>query len=290
MIETYFKRGHLKGVLECVNYFSFLICLVLSPSAFADLSDIKVSNNQISFQTISTKLYYSETGNGNGGASIAPLDTQMGNVPGYAVLFSVMSDEENLYFVAEYDKSSGQTNYLGNQQGGSFGSVVNTTSSDLTNYHFRIGKGFETEAFNAQSMATLFFEIGNHKLVRNLASTAPYLATYSNSYLVFGGMGQYSPEGSKLVLSANAMWGVTFSPNINTSLGSVRTRGNPPTTLCGFSADYEFVNHLHGNLGIDVVNFSYVISEMYTVGAIRVFAPNNSTDFTMIKLGLGYAF
>ena len=110
------------------------------------------------------------------------------------------------------------------------------------------------------------------------------------NYLVFGGLGQYSQEGSKLVLSANAMWGVSFSPNIETALGSVKTRGNPPTTLCGFSADYEFVDHLHANLSVDVVNFSFVISDTYTVGASNIFAPNNSTDFTMIKLGLGYAF
>jgi hypothetical protein len=279
-----------KGVLISVKCILLLSSLICSSAANADLSDIKISNNQISFHAISTKLYYSESDNGNGGASIAPLDTQRGDVPGYAVLLSVMSDEENLYFAAEYDRSRGQTTYVGRQPGGGFGSEINTTSSDLTNFHFRLGKGFETEAFNAQSMATLFFEIGNHKLVRNLAITAPYLATYSDNYLVFGGLGQYSPEGSKLVLSANAMWGVTFSPNINTALGSVRTRGNPPTTLCGFSADYEFFTHFRGNISVDVVNFSYVISDMYTVGANQVFAPNNSTDYTMIKLGLGYAF
>jgi hypothetical protein len=273
-----------------LNFFAFPICLGLSFPAFADLSDIKISNNQISVQTVATKLYYTESDNGNGGSNIDALDTQRGVVPGYAVLLSVMSEEENIYFAAEYDKSSGQTTYIGSQQGGGFGSFVSMTSSELTNYYFRLGKGFETETFNAQSMATLFFEIGNHKLVRNLAATAPYLATYSSDYLVFGGLGQYSPEGSKLVLSANAMWGVSFRPNIETALGSVRTRGNPPTTLCGFSADYELVNHLHANLSVNVVNFSYVISDMYTVGASQVFAPNNSTDYTMLKLGLGYTF
>ena len=272
------------------NYFAFIICFVWSFPAFAGLSDIKTSNNQISVQTVAAKLYYTETANGNGGANIDALDTQRGVVPGYAALLSVMSDEENIYFAAEYDKSSGETTYIGSQQGGAFGSAVSLTTSELTNYYFRLGKGFETEALKVQSMATLFFEIGNHKLVRNLAATAPYLATYSSDYLVFGGLGQYSPEGSKLVLSANAMWGVSFRPNIETALGSVRTRGNPPTTLCGFSADYEFVNRLHGNLSVNVVNFSYVISGMYTVGASQVFAPNNSTDYTMLKLGLGYAF
>ena len=290
MRRAYFDKFYIGILLRNSNYFTFLSCLGLSSPAFADLSDIQVSNNQISFQAISTQLFYSESTNGIGGESISALDTQRGNVPGYEISLSMMSDEENLYFAAEYGKARGQTTYTGNQPGGNFGSLVNTTSSDQTNYHFRFGKGFETEAFNSQSMATLFFEIGNHKLVRNLAGTAPYLATYSNNYLVFGGLGQYSPEGSKLVLSANAMWGITFSPNINTALGSVRTRGNPPTTLSGFSADYEFVNHLHGNLSIEIVNFSFVISGSNTVGASQVFAPNNSTDYTMIKLGLGYAF
>lgn len=279
-----------KGVLCWLRFILPITLLVYASSSFADLADIRLSNNQISIKAVSTKLFYTESGSGLGGADNSVLDYQTGVVPGYAVDLSVMSDEENIYFAAEYDRSSGETTYVGTQQGGSLGSLVNTTSSDLTNFHFRLGKGFETEAFNAQSMATLFFEIGNHRLVRNLAATAPYLATYSNDYFVFGGLGQYSPEGSKLVLSANAMWGVTFSPNINTALGSVRTRGNPPTTLCGFSADYEFVNHLHGSLSVDIVNFSFVISDNYTVGANQVFAPNNSTDFTMVKLGLGYAF
>jgi hypothetical protein len=248
------------------------------------------SNNQIILRTNFTRVAYTESGNGLSGTDTAALDTESGNVPGYAVLFSIMTDEDYKYFAAEYDKSSGQTIYTGSKQGGVFGSVVNTSSLDQTNYYVRLGKGFSSDIDSGESLGTLYFELGSHRWERGLGGTTPNLDIYTNGYLVFGGMGQYSPAGSKLVLSANAMWGVTYSSNIQTSAGTVRTRGNPPTTRCGFSADYEFINHLHGSLSVDIVSFSYVISSTYTVGASQVFSPNDSSNYTTIKLGLGYAF
>jgi len=290
-INKNFLKPNPNALLCSLKLFSLIGYLTVSISAFADSPTIRASNNQIILRTNSTKIDYAESGNGLGGTNTAKLDTESGDVPGYAVLLSVMSDEDNNYFAAEYDKSDGQTTYTGAQQGGVFGSLVNTSTLDQTNFYFRLGKGFSSDIASGESMGTLFFEVGNHKWERGLSGTTPpSLDIYSNDYIVFGGLGQYSPAGSKLVLSANAMWGVTFSSSIKTSNGDVGTRGNPPTTRCGFSADYEFIKQLHGSLSVDIVSFSYVISSTYSAGASQVFSPNNSSNYTTIKLGLGYAF
>jgi hypothetical protein len=274
--------------LSCLKLFALISYLLFSYTAFADSSTIKISNNQISIRTNSTKVTYSETVNGLNGVNTAALDSERGVVPGYAILLSTMSAEDNIYFAAEYDKSSGQTIYTGAQQGGVFGSLVNTSTAVQTNYYFRLGKGFSSNADDSQTMATLYFEDGHHKWERGLGGTSPIMEVYSNDYLVFGALVQYSPMGSKLVLSGNAVWGVSYSSNIESSQSTVGTRGNPPTTQCGFSADYELINHIHANLSADMVSFSYNISSAYIVGAGK--APDTNINYTMIKLGLGYAF
>jgi hypothetical protein len=168
--------------------------------------------------------------------------------------------------------------------------LVNTSSTDQSNYSFRVGKGFASETEDSQAMATLYFELGGHKWNRGIGGSFAYLQTYTDNYLVFGGLGQYSPEGSKLVLSAHANWGITFNPNIASTIENVGTRGNPPSTMCGFAADYEFMNHLHGNIRLDLTSFSYIISTVYTASGKAVFAPDTNIYHSTIKIGLGYAF
>jgi hypothetical protein len=287
-VLAFVQTAH-KEALDYFKFFLLICCSIFSSSAFADLSAIKAANNQLGVQIISTKVDYTETGYAMGGGTTGPLDTEMGKVPGYAVNLSLMS-EDNTYFAAGFDKSSGQTAYTGTIQPGTYGSIVNTSTTEQSNYYFRLGKGFASETEDSQTMATLYFELGGHKWQRGLGGSIPYLQTYTDNYLVFGGLGQYSPDGSKLVLSANADWGVTFNPNISSTLEYVGTRGNPPSTLCGFSADYEFKNHLHGIIRFDIASFSYVISTVYTASGKVVFAPDTNIYHTTIKVGFGYAF
>lgn len=273
-----------------LKYFLLMSGLISSTSAFSASSAIMDSNNQISIRVNTTRVSYIEADNALNGINTAVLDSETGNVPGYAILLSSMSEQDNIYFAAEYDRSSGQTTYTGTQQGGNFGSLVNTSTAAQTNYYFRLGKGFSSETDDKQTMATLFFEGGHHRWERGLGGVVPYLEIYNNDYLVFGSLVQYSPVESKLVLSANAMWGVSYNSSITSGQAPVKTRGNPPTTLCGLSADYELIKHLHGNLSLDMVSYSYIISGAYTVGSRTIYSPNNNMDYTMIKLGLGYAF
>src|ERR1035441_9170324 len=150
-------------VLRSLILFSPVTCLIFSSAAFADTPTILASNNQIIIRTNSTKVAYTESGNGLSGTNTAALDTETGNVPGYAVLLSTMNHEDYKYFAAEYDKSSGQTTYTGSQQGGVLGSVVNTSSLDQTNYYVRIGKGFSSDTDSGESLSTPDFYLGTHR-------------------------------------------------------------------------------------------------------------------------------
>src|ERR1017187_2225624 len=78
-----------------------LSSLAFSSFAFADLSAIKSSNNQISIQTMSTNVDYTETGNGRLGTASETLDTETGDVPGYGAFISMMSSDTKLYFDIE---------------------------------------------------------------------------------------------------------------------------------------------------------------------------------------------
>ncbi len=110
----------------------------------------KSSNNQINFAAISTKIDYTETGDGRLGTQTGTLDTETGKVPGHAISITTMWGAGNGYFEAKYDHSSGNTTYTGALQGGVFGSVVGTSSAVLDNYSVRFGKGFIIDNVNDQ--------------------------------------------------------------------------------------------------------------------------------------------
>jgi hypothetical protein len=51
------------------------------------------------------------------------------------------------------------------------------------------------------------------------------------------------------------------------------------------------VQNLHGNIGIDYTSFSYGISSVYPVGGGYVaWEPDSKTNYTTVKVGLGFAF
>jgi hypothetical protein len=270
--------------------------LIFSSSAFADSSAIKASNNQISIQTISTNVDYTETGNGRYGGVIGKLDTESGDVPGYAVAFSVMGEDDNKYFAAEYNRESGQTTYTGMPMtGGTFGSIVSTSTAVLTNYSVRFGKGFIFDDPVGQAIVTPFFEIGSHKWDRGLGGgiSAPYNESYTHDYFGIGTLGQFSPVDTKLVFSASALIGTTLRSQISIANGTNSwegSLGNSAIEKFILSADYELLSHLHGNVSVDFTSFNYGISGAYPIPAGISWEPDSKTNYTTIKLGLGYAF
>ena len=257
-------------------------CMIFSATAFADTSDIKASNNQIGIQIISTHVDYTENG------STGTLDTETGAVPGYALSLSAMKDVwfGNDYFEAEYNHSSGNTNYTGSSQGGVYGSVVGISSATLINYSARYGKGF---VVNDKFMLTPYAELGHHIWDRSVN----YGETYTHNYYGIGALGQYSPAG-RLVFSANGMLGSTFGsaiavnsgPSLNGFSGGL---GNSILFKVGASADYAFTQKFHGNVGFDYAGFKYGISAVYPVNG-GTWEPDSTTYYTTFKLGVGYAF
>jgi hypothetical protein len=268
-------------------------CLVFSTTAFAGTSDIKASNNQISIQTISTNVDYTETYGG------ATLDTETGDVPGYAVSISTMTGDNNQYLEAEYEHTNGTTNYVGGLIGppaSPYGSVIGTDGATMTNYSGRFGRGIVIDNTERDSdlmfMLTPYAELGHHKWDRAIN----YGEVYTNDYFALGVLEQISSANSKLVISANAMLGSTFRSKIVVNSGAGLTGfsgalGNSTLYKIGLSADYPFSEHFHGNVGVDYTSFNYGMSGGVPVGAgLVALEPSSGTIYTTIKLGLGFSF
>lgn len=257
-------------------------------AAFAGTSDIKASNNQFGFQVISTNVDYTETGNGIFGTPTGTLDTETGSVPGSALSISTMKDLwfGNDYIEAEYDNTSGNTTYVGGLIGPPttpYGSVVGTSGATLINYSARYGKGFIVKN---EFMLTPYVELGHHEWDRGVN----WGEIYTHNYYGIGVLGQYSPV-SRLVLSANAMFGSTFGSNIAINDAFSGALGNSSLYRVGAGADYAFAHNLHGNVGVDYMSFNYGMSAMYSCGGACVqWEPDSKTNYTTVKIGLGYAF
>jgi hypothetical protein len=271
-----------------------LCCMLFSVDIFAGVSDIKTSNNQVGLQTISTNVDYTETGNGTLGTATGTLDTEKGDVPGYAIFVSTMTGDDNQYFEAGYDHSKGQTNYTGSFIGGTFGSAFAISNATLTNFNARYGKGFLVDKIGPSSvvpfMLTPYVELGRHQWDRGVN----YGETYTNDYFGIGTLWQFSPVVGKLVVTANAMFGTTFRSNIAVNSGPGLSGfsgalGSSSIYKLGISADYAFMQHLHGNVGIDYTSFSYGMSAVYPVGG-GTWEPDSRTNYSLFKLGIGYAF
>lgn len=270
------------------NIAVYALCMALPTSAFADTRDILASNNQVTAQLLVTYVDYKEVGNGFMGTSTELLDSEKGPVPGVAFSITVMDEPENIYFHGGYDRSSGHTHYVGSYIGGTYGSLVSTTSVTLSNYDARIGKGFE---FADAYMLTPYLEMGGHNWTRWIN----YGETYIHSYAGLGLLAQYSPM-NKLVFSANGLAGRNFGSKIQVNGGPMMDGfsgdlGNSMLYRLGLAADYAFTKMIHGNVAMDYMSFKYGMSAAFPVGGGFVaWEPDSKTWYASFKMGLGVAF
>lgn len=266
----------------------FTVAAALCTPAFAGTDDIKTSNNQVEIQAISTRVDYKETGNGRLRSRVGELDTENGDVPGFELSFSMMKDVwlDNDYLQFQYSKNNGHTGYTGSlQSGGNFGSVVGNSEATLTDYSLRWGKGF---AIDGAFMITPYGELGRHEWQRgvNLGET------YTHSWYGAGTLVQYSPF-SRLVFTANALVGRTFASDIDVSgpRGFSAGLGDSNLYKAGLSSDYAFTKNFHGNVGVDYTSFKYGISATHRISRTTVaWEPDSQTNYTTLKIGVGYAF
>lgn len=293
--------------MKLTNLALFLVLAALSRSALADIETIKAANNQVGVQYVNTDVDYTEKIDGQ------TFDTEKGHIPGFGLSVSVMKDLflGNDYLQASFTRLNGDTHYTGEGVVAypGFGSLLSNHHAQMTDFVARYGKGF---VINDQLMMTPYGEIGHHKWSRALsfgaagsACTNPCSSgseVYNNSYLGLGLMGQYTPL-DKLVLTGNILIGSTFMSSISGS-GIIAvpslplpSRGFSPQHLgsditykFGLNADYAFTDKIHCNIGVDYVDFKYGKSDLFRAGYVTEFEPDSKTNYTTVKVGIGYAF
>jgi hypothetical protein len=261
-------------------------------TTFGSSSDIKRANNQFGFQSISSTLDYTETGNGVQTTPAGILDTENGSVPGNAIYLCIMKNWlfGNDYFKASYDKSSGQTKYVGaslnlpNGPAGPYGSIVGTSGAIFKNYSLRYGKGF---AMLGSSMLTPYIEVGNHIWDRGVN----YGELYSHNYSGLGILNQYSLKRG-MVLSVDVLYGHTSQSAIVVASGGQITGftaglGDSVFYRAGVSVDIPVVQGVYLTTGIDYSAFDYGISAASASGLLE---PDSRSSYTTFRLGLGLGF
>ena len=258
--------------------------MLFSTTLFADTPDIIAADRQITAQYVSTNVAYTETG-GAWGTLPVVMGTESGSLNGSRIAFSFMANNFGTihpYFGAQFDSVSGNTTYVGSSIGGTYGSVTG----------LRAGIGIELgESF----MLTPHVEFGSHKWNRGVmlgsGDPAGYRETYTNNWLGVGALGQYSPI-EKLVISANILLGNTdnaqiSAPYIPGGYSYSGTLGSSSYTRLGLSVDYAIIEHLHINAGYKRTSFRYGASTPNTAG---LFEPDSETNYSVLNVGIGYAF
>ena len=271
----------------------FIACTLFCANSYAATADIKAADNQAGFQVISTKVNYTETGNGILGSPTGTLDTETGSVRGFALSASRMWGARNYYLESSFSRNNGHTKYIGASIGGGpYGSVVTQSGATLTDFNLRLGRGVVINDDEAgmydQVMAVPYFELGYHRWDRGVN----YGETYTHEYFGIGILGQYSPS-SMLVISANALIGQTFNSNISVAGpgGFSGSLGDSTLNKFGLKFDFKITGRLHANIGIDYTSFEYGMSDLYPIGGGFVaWEPDSSTTYTTYNVGLGYAF
>ena len=265
-----------------------ILGLACATTSSAGSSDIESSNNQLIIQKLLTHVDYMETGTSATSTTTGTLNTESGNVPGFALSLSWMDrGESHFYAEAEYDQSNGATKYIGmNANGGTFGSVVSSSTATIANFSGRFGKAF---LLRDNFMLTPYAELASHKWYRGVNSGENYV----NNWFGVGALGQFSPV-SELVVTANLMLGGTEGSSISVNSGPGLTGfsvslGNSIIYKVGLAADYAITKDYHANAGVDFMNFKYGISHVVPVN-VGSFEPDSNTNYTVFKLGLGYAF
>lgn len=266
-----------------------LILLMFAGNARAESPDIGAVNNRVLIQVVSTRVDYSETGNGYLGTATGVLDTETGAVMGVGLSLSRMRPAHNVYWQAGFDYSSGRTKYTGSLLGGGgFGSYTGTSSATLANYEGRLGKGFE---IREDFLVTPYMEAGGHRWDRGVS----YGELYTHYYYGFGVMAQYSPR-PKLVLSVEGLLGRTVQSHIVVNGGALMngfsaSLGNSPLSRIGAAVDYAFNPQVHGNVTVEYMKFRYGASSAFPIGGgLVAWEPDSDTRYLVVKAGLAVPF
>ena len=293
--------------------FLLIIGCFFTLSSHAGITDIKSANNQLGIQLISNYTDYKETF-----IDGTLADTEKGWIPGFGFSGSFMKDVflGNDYFKAQFSRIDGGLDYLGSVSNPTvaylgetaYGSYAQNNNATITDFNFRYGKGFE---INDKLMITPYGELGHHEWKRDLGDTCvvgsvPCSSSekYAHYNYGIGGLIQYSPL-QNWVFGIDALIGRTFSSQISgqgntylvvtpggfTSSFKGQDLGDKTIYRIGVSADYAFTSKIHGNIGVDYVDFKYGKSDVFSDAfGGDIYEPDSKTNYTNIKVGIGYAF
>jgi hypothetical protein len=249
-------------------------------------NDILKANNQWYLDFAATTFNYKEFDPFGPGI----LDTEKGWSPGLQSSLSVMTDVSvirNAYFNAAFtwthgDITHGEANPIFNGIG---------TNSDVKDYDFRIGKGFD---IGSDFMLTPYFGVGRHEWSRVFPVAGGYAEMYHHYYEGGGLLVQYTPLAN-WVLSAYGLVGKTQGSHVDVTdtpggfpiPPQTFVLGNSTIYLAGASIDYAIFKQWHANVGFDYTNFKYGISPIGIGGFLE---PDSRTSNFTVKAGFGYSF
>lgn len=253
------------------------------------VNPILVANNQISLDVIGQNIDYLETD-----VTGAPLDAERDKwQAGLQFTGSAMGNLgpiTNVYVMGQFTWAKGDTTYVGSLMGGNFGDIVQTNGAETKDFDFRLGKGFDV---GQNWMLTPYFGAGYHVWDRNITGAAGYHEKYEHGYAGGGLLVQWAPT-NQWVLSANALVGSTFNPQMTSSLNGgaiinpfTYDLGTSLIWKAGFSADYAVTQQWHLNAGFDYTHFRYGISNQAPDGTLE---PDSRTGIWTVKAGVGYSF
>jgi hypothetical protein len=281
-------------------------------------------NNMLSVSYSDLGLNYGEYANNgyslslNGGSPDKYLDTENGFLNGFKI--SLSNTFYHFYNEANFSYYSGNDTYTGSKQGGVFGSVINTTSSKIYNFNYKLGYMIPiTNNF----VITPYGELGWHIWKRdNIGGNSGQNEHYSNWIAMIGILGQYAFT-SKLVGDVGFSYGTTFDAQIqanevDTTLANYNTLTNTwsysyaDTTwdlgsksiyniIAGLN--YRFYSHFNIFGNVKYERFKYGQSSIYTYITNKYqdgiytgyqlsenWEPNSVTNEIIYSIGLGYSF
>ena len=242
---------------------------------------VKLHNN-ISVAGGTTYQHYKEYQNGN------TLDKETGWIPNFDASASYMSPARHYLLSASVRYSWGNTNY----------NAPNTSSTNTHNnivsVKGKIGKGFQ---LSRRLMVTPFLTYGHRYWHRGLTGTASlkgYKENYNMNYAGAGFMVDYQAT-RRLILSAQAMGGSTFSNTLNTSImSSTYNLGDKAIAKAALKADYHVRGpwHVFGKVHYTYFKFGHSGTHTFTSNGTQYNSnePNSTTNNVSLDFGVRYTF
>ncbi len=281
-------------------------------------------NNMLSISYSDLGLNYGEYANNGynlsliGGSSDKYSDTENGFLKGFKL--SLSNTFYHFYNEVNFSYYSGNDTYTGAKQGGTFGSVINTTNSKIYNFNYKLGYMIPiTHNF----VITPYGELGWHIWKRdNIGGNNGQNEHYSNWIAMLGILGQYAFT-HKLVGDVGFSYGTTFDAQIQANeVDMTSANYNTLTNTWSYSyadttwglgsksiyditagLDYRFYGNFNIFGNVKYERFKYGQSSIYTyrtnlyndgtyIGyqSSENWEPNSVTNEIIYSIGLGYSF